>query len=188
MKPIWTALFSVALLGAAHADPIKIVAFGGSNTFGMNLARSAAYPAQLEAMLRVKGHDVVVLNKGTNGQTTADELGKVDSDIPPDTTIVIFQPGGNDRRMGVQRTKSNIETIVRRLLDRKILILFSGGEGKRVFVQQFNIPTVDEINKLAPDDLQADGQHLTEKGYRLVAEKMLPDVERLLALAKRPAS
>jgi acyl-CoA thioesterase-1 len=184
MKQVWAVILSIALIGVAHAEPIKIVAFGGSNTFGKNLSRTAAYPAQLEAMLKAKGYDVVVLNEGTNGQTTSNELGKLDSAIPADTKIVIFQPGGNDQRAGVQNTRSNIETIVRKLLDRKILVLLSGGEGKRAVVKQFDIPTIDEINRLAPDDLQPDGQHLTEKGYRLAAEKMLPEVERLIELAK----
>jgi acyl-CoA thioesterase I len=184
MKQAWVAVISFALISSTQAQPIKIVAFGGSNTFGKNLSRSAAYPAQLEAMLRATGHDVVVLNEGTNGQTTTDELAKIGSAIPADTKIVIFQPGGNDQRRGDQDTKLNIETIVRRLLDQKMLVLFSGGKGKRAVVKKFDIPTVDEINKLAPDDLQPDGQHLTEKGYRLAAEKMLPAVEGLVELAK----
>ena len=184
MKHTWSAVLLMAMMGVAQAQPIKIVAFGGSNTYGKNLSRSAAYPAQLEAMLKAKGHDVVVLNEGTNGQTTSEELSKIDSAIPADTRIVIFQPGGNDRRVGGQDTKSNIQAIVRTLLDRKILVLFCGGEGKRAWVQKFDVPTIDEINKLAPGELQLDGQHLTEKGYRLAAEKMLPAVEGLIELAK----
>ena len=184
MKLFLATMLSLASVDAAYAEPIKIVAFGGSNTFGNNLPRLAAYPAQLEAMLKAKGYDVTVANQGTNGQTTKDELDKLESAVPADTKIVIFQPGGNDQRSGAQDTRSNIEAIVRRLLDRKMLILFSGGEGKRSIVKRFEIPTVDEINKLAPDDLQPDGQHLTERGYHLAAEKMLPEVERLIELAK----
>lgn len=172
------------MLGVAQAQPIKIVAFGGSNTYGKNLGRSAAYPAQLEAMLQAKGHDVVVLNEETIGQTTSDELGKIDSAIPVDTKTVIFQPGGNDRRVGGQDTKMNIQTIVRTLLRRKILVLFSGGEGKRALIKEFDISTIDEIHKLAPGDSQLDGQHLTEKGHRLAAEKMVPAVESPIELAK----
>jgi len=171
--------------GISLADPIKIVAFGGSNTFGKNISRAEAYPAQLEQILKADGFDVVVVNEGTNGQTTSDELGKVHSSIPIGTRIVIFQPGGNDnkgRRLSAMGndTQGNIEAIVRSLLDRKILVLFSGGPNKRTYVEKFGIPTIDEINQLAPADLQGDGQHLTPKGYRIVAEKMAPQVKELL--------
>ena len=75
----WLIGVTMALaFSTTSAEPIAIVAFGGSNTFGKNLPRSEAYPAQLEAQLRAKGYDVVVRNEGTNGQTTADELAKVD--------------------------------------------------------------------------------------------------------------
>lgn len=172
-------------LPATWAAPIQIVAFGGSNTFGKNLPRSEAYPAQLETLLRADGYNVVVRNEGTNGQTTADELAKLDSVASSDVRIVIFQPGGNDRTATVKHfvvtnTKENIEKIIQRLLDRKILIIFSGNAKKREFVEQFNILTIDELSHLAPDDLQSDGQHLTAKGYGIVAKQLLPLVEELL--------
>ena len=172
-------------LPATWAAPIQIVAFGGSNTFGKNLPRSEAYPAQLETLLRADGYNVVVRNEGTNGQTTADELAKLDSVASSDVRIVIFQPGGNDRTATnkhpvVTNTKENIEKIIQRLLDRRMLIIFSGNAKKREFVEQFNILTIDELSHLAPDDLQSDGQHLTAKGYGIVAKQLLPLVEELL--------
>ena len=179
MIRLFAILSFLFLFEIANAQTIHIVAFGGSNTFGKNLSRSSAYPAQLEAMLKAKGYDVVIANEGTNGQTTSDELGKIDSAIPEGTKIVIFQPGGNDKRKGGDTT-SNIDLILQKLLARKILILFSAGEGKKSNVAKFDIATIDAINKLAPNDLQPDGQHLTEKGYRLVAEQMLPKVEQLI--------
>lgn len=57
-------LIASALLGvlavvlsatAAVAQPIKIVGFGGSSTYGQGLERYDAYPAKLEKALRAKG-------------------------------------------------------------------------------------------------------------------------------------
>jgi acyl-CoA thioesterase I len=185
MFRIPTFLIGLLLVSAANAEPIQIVAFGGSNTFGKGVARSEAYPAQLEIMLKAAGYDVVVKNEGTNGQTTADELRKIDSSVPEGTRIVIFQPGGNDKRSTkkhpvVTNTKENVETIVQKLLNRKISVIFSGPQEKVDYVKRFEIPTIDEINQLAPDDLQNDDEHLTPNGYRKVAEKMLPLVKTLL--------
>jgi acyl-CoA thioesterase-1 len=174
----------VLLSGMAFADTIRIVAFGGSNTFGKNLPRGDAYPAQLEALLKAAGHDVVVKNEGTNGQTTAEELQIMDSAVPPGTQIVIFQPGGNDKRAvksGVTiDTAANIETMIQRFLARKILVLFSGVGPRRDALKRFDVAMINEINRLAPEHLQADGEHLTAQGYAIVAQKMMPKVVQLI--------
>ena len=178
-------LINALQIATATAAAIQIIAFGGSNTFGKNLPRSNAYPAQLETLLKADGYDVIVVNQGTNGQTTADELSKIDSIISGNPSIVIFQPGGNDSKESnkhpiVTNTKDNIEKIVQRLVDHKILVIFSGGAKKRGFVEKFEIPTIDELSHLAPDDFQPDNEHLTAKGYGIVANKLLPVVEELL--------
>lgn len=69
------------------------------------VARNEAYPAQLEAILRVKGLNVRVVNAGINGDTTEGMLRRLDRAVPNGTSAVILQPGGNDRRKGsVDRT------------------------------------------------------------------------------------
>lgn len=178
-------LVGTLLFGVSQAEPIQIVAFGGSNTFGKNLSRSESYPAQLEVMLRAAGYDVVIKNEGTNGQTTSEELSKVNSAIPNGTRIVIFQPGGNDatnqkKSAQFNDSKGNIETIVQTLLDRKILVLLSGNAAQREYVKRFEIRTMGPIYRMAPDDSQNDGEHLTANGYKIVAERMLPVVKKLL--------
>jgi acyl-CoA thioesterase I len=178
-------LFITLMVGALHAEPIQIVAFGASNTYGAHLRRSEAYPAQLEAMLRAAGYDVVLKNEGTNGQTTSEQLSKLNSAVPNGTRIVIFAPGGNDQNnrsksLQFNDTERNIQSIVQTLLDRKILVLFCGGPRQREYVERFNVPTMEAIYEMAPNDSQFDGKHLTAKGYRIAAEKMLPSIKVLL--------
>jgi len=88
------ALFST--FGTAHAA--TIVALGASNTFGKGVSRSQAYPAQLETLLRARGLNVRVINAGINGDTTGGMLARLDRVVPKGTSVVILQPGGNDRR------------------------------------------------------------------------------------------
>lgn len=178
-------LLGTLFFGVSQADPIQIVAFGGSNTFGKNLSRSEAYPAQLEAMLKAAGYDVVIKNEGTNGQTTSEELSKLNAAIPNGTRIVIFQPGGNDatnqkKAAQFNDSKGNIEAIVQTLLDRKILVLLSGNAAQREYVKGFKIRTIGPIYRMAPDDSQGDGEHLTANGYKIVAERMLPVMKGFL--------
>ena len=179
-------LIGLSLTHLAWAEPVHIVAFGASNTFGKGVSRSDAYPAQLERLLKSEGYDVVVENQGLNGITTEEGLAHVDSAIPDDTRIVILQPGTNDRvtnrkHFAVTGTQANINAIVQKLLDRKMLVLFTGSADERQALQTFDISMLPGITELGPpEDLQGDQQHFTPEGYRVVAQKMLPLVKALL--------
>jgi acyl-CoA thioesterase-1 len=187
MTKLLIGLCLAVFAGLAVAEPILIVAFGASNTYGKNLSREDAYPAQLERMLKADGFDVVVKNEGSNGDTTADELSRLNRAVPAGARIVIFYPGGNDNRQGRRQkfsatpdSKENIQAAVKSLLDRKILVLFSGNAASRSYVEDLRIPTVGSISQMAPGNLQADGIHLTAEGCRIAAQRLLPAVEKLL--------
>lgn len=100
----FAALLALALTNyttSACAEPIKIVAIGASNTAGSAVGAGSAYPAVLQRMLRAKGYDVTIENKGVYGDTSAGILSRVDSAITPGTKIVIFDAGGgNDKDTG----------------------------------------------------------------------------------------
>ncbi|HYB10610.1 MAG TPA: SGNH/GDSL hydrolase family protein [Alphaproteobacteria bacterium] len=83
-----------------NGRPVKIVAFGSSSTAGAGASDAGhAYPSQLaDALGRLfpKSH-VAVLNKGVNGEQTADMLSRLDRDVlaeHPD--LVIWQSGSNE--------------------------------------------------------------------------------------------
>jgi acyl-CoA thioesterase I len=148
-------------VGAAHAATL-IVALGASNTYGRGVARSEAYPAQLEALLRARGHDVRVINAGINGDTTGGMLSRLGA-VPKGARIVILQPGGNDRRRGSASERSaNISTIESRLQARGISVIML------------------ENGMLRHLPHQPDGQHLTPEGYRLLAQVLFGQVEAAL--------
>ncbi|HWG03753.1 MAG TPA: GDSL-type esterase/lipase family protein, partial [Beijerinckiaceae bacterium] len=98
-------LFATVLL-MMKAQAATIVALGASNTYGKGVARSEAYPAQLQAMLRAAGYEVTVVNAGVSGDTTAGILKRLDRVVPKGTSVVIFQPGGNDARKGMAEERS----------------------------------------------------------------------------------
>ena len=178
-------LLLAVFVGIAHAEPIKIVALGGSNTYGKGVSRDEAYPAQLERLLRAAGYDVAVKNEGVNGQTTVDEVRRVNSAVPDGVKIVIFAPGGNDDRGDnklVVDSGYNIRTIVQKLLDRHILVLFSGRRDQRQYIEDLNVATIRPILRLVPETERQTGdkEHLTPNGYKMVAEKMFPHVKGLL--------
>ncbi|MGA7805132.1 GDSL-type esterase/lipase family protein [Bradyrhizobium sp.] len=142
-------------LAIPSATAATVVALGASNTYGKGVARSEAYPAQLQAILRAKGVNVHVVNAGINGDTTEGMLNRLDRVVPGGTSAVILQPGGNDRR---KRSADRTGEIENRLHAR-------------------GIPMVMLPNSaLSGLPHQPDGQHLTPEGYHMLAEEIAPQV------------
>ncbi|QHO73466.1 acyl-CoA thioesterase [Bradyrhizobium sp. CCBAU 051011] len=147
-----TAIFAFA---SAPASAATVVALGASNTFGKGVARSQAYPAQLEAILQAKGANVRVVNAGIDGDTTEGMLRRLDQVVPKGTSAVILQPGGNDRRKGSPDRTSEIQS---RLSGRGIPVIMIPNSAFR------GLPH------------QPDGQHLTPEGYHMLAEQVASQV------------
>ena len=150
---------SMLFIAAGQAGAAPIVALGASNTYGKGVARSEAYPAQLEALLRARGLAVRVANAGVNGDTTAGMLRRLEGALSGDTKVVILQPGGNDRRKGQESDSArNLGAIEAKLNARGIrIVMLPNG-------MLHGLPH------------QPDGEHLTPGGYRMLAEALLPQV------------
>jgi acyl-CoA thioesterase-1 len=122
------ALGLLAFIGAARADTIRIVALGASNTSGVAVGASNAYPAVLERLLRDKGYDVSVANAGVTGDTSAGILSRVDSAVPQGTKVVVFDVGGgNDKDTGAAgQTAANKAAIEQKIRARGAKPIFAG--------------------------------------------------------------
>jgi lysophospholipase L1-like esterase len=91
-------LAKVARKLATHR-PVKIVALGSSSTFGAGASTSAgSYPSRLAAELaaRLPGQDIIMVNRGVNGDEAKDMLARLERDVlaeGPD--LVLWQVGTN---------------------------------------------------------------------------------------------
>src|SRR5215468_3400220 len=141
------------------ADAATVVALGASNTYGKGVSRSAAYPAQLQALLRARGLNVQVINAGINGDTTAGMLARLGQAVPQGTSVVVFQPGGNDQRQHSPDQTSAIESRLSAMGVKVVLLPNSMLRG---------LPH------------QPDGMHLTPEGYHLLAEGIARQVAAAL--------
>ena len=148
-------IFSAA--DAAHAA--TVVALGASNTYGLGVSRSEAYPAQLQVLLRARGLNVHVINAGISGDTTAGMLARLGQAVPRGTSVVVFQPGGNDLR---QRSPDHSSAIESRLSAMGIKVVF--------------LP--NSMLRWLPH--QPDGIHLTPEGYHMLAEGIVGQVAAAL--------
>lgn len=184
------ALLVAALAGGpARAATIGIVAFGDSWTFGRYLDNPQdAYPAQLEAALKAKGHDVSVRNAGVNGDTSAAALTRVDKAVPPGTKIALIEFGLNDGRLaGIDpsATRANLDALSRGLQARGVLVLLIGAKGLDYSdVAARDGAAYEQWPMLGPEDIGTDRHHPNAEGYKILVAHMLPAVESLIARVK----
>jgi acyl-CoA thioesterase-1 len=119
-----------AVMGSTGIASAQIVALGHSAVRG-HVAEDEMWPAVLERMLRARGSQVHVINAGVNGETTGEELARVDSAVPDGTRIVILAiNGANDARRNIAGSAdapANIAAIKSRLRARRIKIVDAMG-------------------------------------------------------------
>jgi acyl-CoA thioesterase-1 len=200
------ALFAWPLLLAAApalAQPrAKVVTvLGDSITAGYGLARTAAFPAQLQAQLARLGAPAQVRAAGVSGDTTAGGLARVDFSVRKDTDLVIVALGANDLLQGQdpKRTRANLDAIIKKLKARRIGVLLTGidapvevGGG---YARDFNaiFPSLARANGVplypnllagvarTPSLNQPDGIHPNAKGAAIIAQRLAPAVAKALA-------
>jgi acyl-CoA thioesterase-1 len=193
----------VWLGGAAAADSYRIVAFGDSLMAGYRLAPGESFPERLEAALKARGHDVVIVNAAVSGDTTSDGLSRLDWSVPDGTDLVMLELGANDmlRGMSPQIAEKNLDAMVARLKERGIDVVLMGMRAAPNlgpdYEREFNGIYEDLAGRyglvLYPfflDGVAAnasllldDGMHPNPKGIDRMVEGVLPLIEQKLAAA-----
>jgi acyl-CoA thioesterase I len=157
---IIVVLLTLAAIASADA---QIVVLGASSTAGYGVGAAAAFPAQLEAMLRAKGRPMSLSAAGVSGDTTGGMLARLSGAVPPGTRIVILQIAGNDAMKGMSpvAAAANRAEIRRQLHARGIRTIEADG-----YV----------MSALRSGLRQADGIHMTAEGHRRVAEQLAASI------------
>lgn len=161
-----------ALCFCAFASPAtqaaEVVALGASNTFGRGGPRAPdgvgvgqAYPAQLERLLRSQGCKVSVKNAGVAGDTTGGMLARLPGALDKDTRVLIFQPGGNDRRRGTEGSRAGNIAKVKSIAS----------------ARGIKVVTLGNIGQIAGAHRLPDGQHFSAAGHALFAAHLAPKVK-----------
>jgi acyl-CoA thioesterase-1 len=197
-------LAAVLAMAPAAAEPLRIVALGDSLTAGFGLDPVDAFPARLEAALRTRGHDVIVVDAGVSGDTASDGLARLDWSVAEDADAVIVELGANDALRGVDPavTRDALDRLLARLAERGLPVLLAGMRAPpnlgRDYAAEFN-PIYPELaakygvllypfflDGVAADrDLnQADGIHPNAAGVATIVARILPSVEVLIGRAE----
>ena len=198
----------VAILLCAAAQPkseakeqeMVIVALGDSLTAGLGLPQSESFPEKLEATLKAQGRNVTMVNAGVSGDTVSAALDRLDWALPPNTSAVIVELGGNDALQGLPpaEIETSLAKIIERVKAKGLPVLIAGIESPRNmgkdYVDQFHAIYRDLAERygallypffldgvaLDPGLMQEDGIHPNAKGVDRIVQGILPKVDELL--------
>ena len=205
-------LLAALIFGAvpALAEPLTLVALGDSLTAGYGLPEGDGFVPQLQEWLTANGADVVVVNAGVSGDTTAGGLSRVDWTLTPEVDAMIVTLGGNDMLRGIDpaTSRANLDAILTKAAERELPVLLIGlrapGNYGAAFKTAFDamypelaakhgvdletnffIPLIDQSTRLLATDLmQRDGLHPSAKGVAVVVAAIGPKVLTLLEKVK----
>lgn len=194
LTAIWTG-------PASAQDKIVLAAFGDSLSAGYQLPPEAAFPVQLQQALTARGLDVEVLNAAVSGDTTSGGLARLDWSIGEQVDGVIYELGANDALRGVDPvlTREAVDAALARFAERNIPVLVAGmlappnlgADYGRAFNAIF--PELAQkydtgfypffLDGVAGDPALnlSDRLHPTAEGVAIIVERILPQVEALLA-------
>ena len=188
-------------LWSAKADEIRLLALGDSLSAGYGLALGEGFSDQLGAALRKAGLDVVVLNGGVSGDTTAGGLARLDWMLSDAPDAVIVELGANDGLRGLDPTQTlaNLDAILNTLIERDIPTLLTGMLAPPNMGSEYG----EDFNGLYPllasrHDVvfypfflegvagkpalnQEDATHPNAEGVAEIIRRILPSVNELLA-------
>ena len=184
----------------AFAKPVTLLVLGDSLTAGLGLEPQDAFPAKLEAALKPRHPDLIIVNAGVSGDTAADGLARLDWALADDVGGLIVGLGANDALRGLDaaQTETALDGILAKAQQRNLPVLILGMKAPPNmgpdYVARFDglYPRLAEKHGalLYPFFLdgvaanvglnQADGMHPNASGVDAIVLKAMPLVEELI--------
>jgi lysophospholipase L1-like esterase len=167
----------------------RIVAFGDSLVEGVGATEGNDFVHLLSVAI-----DKPIINLGSSGDTTRDALARIDSVLEQDPKIVLVLFGGNDylQKIPEAETFANLEQIIQAIHESGsavVLLGVRGGIFRDNFKEKFtalaekhNTAYVSDVldGLLGNRQLMADSVHPNDAGHRVIADRILPELEALL--------
>jgi acyl-CoA thioesterase I len=198
------AVFFAALLFSAgtEARPVRILVLGDSLTAGYGLPAADAFQAQMKAALRNKGLEVAFIDAAVSGDTTAGGRARLDWALGDGADAALVELGANDglRGLSPDKMEANLTAILDTLAAKHIPVLLSGmlappnlGQEywdafRGVFARLGRRPGVIfdpfflEGVAAHPELNQPDRLHPNAAGVKVIVARLLPAIEKLVAM------
>ncbi|MBB5221961.1 acyl-CoA thioesterase-1 [Amaricoccus macauensis] len=181
LRVLFVLLSSLAM--APAIAEVRILAFGDSLTYGSGVAREDGFVPQLEAWLHAHGAtDVVVLNAGVPGETTAEgreRIAPVLDQTRPDAVLLAL--GANDllRGLSASRMFSNLDAILGEVSGEGLPALLAGlpapptwrREDRATYLETFRTIAQEHDAIFVPSFLGG----MSGRGFLAVRRMMQPD-------------
>ncbi len=176
-----------------------IVALGDSLTEGVGASTPEnSYVGVLERRL-----NITIVNRGVAGNTTADALARIDTEVTPlHPDIVIILLGGNDylKKIPQQETFADLSRIIKKVQSEGAVVLLLGVRGGLLH-DKFS----DDFETLAQETgslyvsnvldgifgnikLMSDEVHPNDAGYMKMADKIAPTLVGVVLSSPAPAA
>ncbi|MGY9054642.1 MAG: arylesterase [Alphaproteobacteria bacterium] len=195
-------------LFASHGEAAskRLLLLGDSLTAGYGLPTDQGFAAQLHRALTQRGHQVVVIDAGVSGDTSAGGLARLDWSLGDKPTHAMIELGANDALRGLPPAamEQNLDGIIKGLKAYGTQVLLTGmvapknlgpdyqeafeGAYSRLAKKHGIALYAFFLDGLADKDLvtrralvQADGLHPNAQGVAIIVERILPAIEQLLA-------
>lgn len=184
---------------SSATDNFHLLALGDSLTSGWGLRGEEGFCPKLETALKARGLNVIVVNAGVPGDTTAGALVRLRRIPTDDYDAALVELGINDLLSGVppRTTRRNLEAILDLLAAAGKPVLLSGARSPFGSAPAFerihpDLATTRGID-LDPDFLagatgpgldQGDGLHPNARGVEMIVERILPRAARLIERAR----
>lgn len=188
------ALLALALLAGCGREVPQatrdgpIVAFGDSLVYGTG-SSGGGFVKLLEARV---GRPIT--NLGVPGDTTAEGLARLDEALELEPAIVILLLGGNDflRQVPQDDTFANLATMIERLQAGGATVLLAGVRGGLLrdgaaaryeeLADRYRTAYVHDVldDTFGVAGYMADQVHPNDAGYRVIAERIGPVLEKML--------
>jgi acyl-CoA thioesterase-1 len=192
----------------AMAEPVTLLAFGDSLTQGYGLSEQDGFVPTLEAWLQARGADVIVINGGVSGDTTAGGAARIAWSLTPDVDAVLVALGGNDLLRGIDpaETRANLDRILTEIGARGLPALLVGMQATGNYGTSFKdafdaiypelaethavplfgqflqgLVDLDDRQAALRDYFQPDATHPNAAGVALIVERMGPAVLEIVS-------
>ena len=166
-----------------------IIAFGDSLTFGVGSTRGGGFVRMLSEDLNTH-----IINLGVSGETTGGALSRLGQISKYKPKVIILFLGGNDFLSHVPEaeTFSNLDRIIEAIEQTGAVVLLVGIEDgpignnhKKLFkelAEKRGTAYVPDIlgGIFGHSQLMSDSLHPNDEGYRIMADRIKPVLEKLL--------
>lgn len=205
-------VLGASLAVSAQAETVTIAALGDSLTQGYGLVPQDGFVPVMQRYLAQAGADVVLINAGVSGDTTAGGVARIDWTLTEDVDAVIVALGSNDMLRGLapEQALSNLDLILEKITAKGLPVLLIGVDAppnygvdyeqsfeaiypalsakyQTLFFPTFfeGLSRLQDLDLVMREHMQGDGIHPDASGVVLIVEAMAPKVLDLVGRAKQ---